>query len=191
VAGVENAGGRDQQAAMAEDARLRVNITASIRRSSLFWMVQDSWTCRGGVLVGLVFAVSAPTTPDPVALASLGLAFVAVCLVALPFYTMWLAGYSALVGRTVHLVIDGRGVRGWPVGEDNVRSWGEARRVWRRPGVVVVQYSRWGMKPGARLAIPWNGLDPGQRTTLRELLMSKGLVKGRGSLLEWLLGCRW
>jgi hypothetical protein len=90
---------------------------------------------------------------------------------------MWLTGSFALSWRTVHLRFDDVGVRGWPRGEDDDRTWNRVRRVWTRPGVVAIQFGWFVGSRGGRIVIPTRDIGPGQMESLWALFVAKGLVR--------------
>lgn len=154
----------------------RITISTTLRRADLFWMNQDSWSARGCFVAGLPFLLGAVISPDPASVAPYGLALIGLSLLVLPAYAMWLTRSFALTWQTVHLHFDDVGVRGWPRGDDDDRSWERAHRVWTRPGVIIIQFGRLIGSRGGRIVVPTRDIGPRQQESLWTLLVAKRLV---------------
>ena len=154
-----------------------IAITTTLRRTDLFWMNQDSWPARGCFVAGALFLAAAPGAPDPGTVALCALVAIGFSLVAGPIYLMWLTRSFALVWRTVHLRFDDQGLRGWPNGDDDDRTWDRVRRVWTRPGVIIIQFGWFVGSRGGRIVIPTRDVGPKQHEALWSLLAARGLVR--------------
>jgi hypothetical protein len=154
-----------------------MTITITPKWVDLYWMNQDSWTARATLIVGALWLGTAPFEPDPATTAAYALAVIGFSLLALPAYGIWLTRSYSVVGRHVHLHLDDWGVRGWPLRDDEYRTWDKAHRVWARPGVIIIQFGRTPGSRGGRIVIPSRDLGPTQQKSLRALLIEKNLVR--------------
>jgi hypothetical protein len=152
-----------------------ITVDTTLRRADLFWMNQDSWSARGGFLLGAVLLASSVAAPNHFTVAAYALVIIGFSVGVLPVYAMWLTGSFGLAGRTVRLYFDNVGVAGWPRGADDDRTWDRANRIWMRPGVIILQFGRTPGSRGGRIVVPVRDVSPQQRTDLHALLVAHGL----------------
>jgi hypothetical protein len=167
-----------------------MEITYEVRRSDLLWMYLGSWGARiaamPGALFLLVLLIGWPPDDDSQRGAVLlvmvfALAAAVTAPIVLCAALMLQNGTLRLIDSDVRIRIDDHGVRGWPIEPQMDRRWPLIRRARTLRGVITLPFQeRAGFRAGW-VPIPERAMTPQQRAYLRDLLLSKGLVKnGRG-----------
>jgi hypothetical protein len=157
-----------------------LEVSYTVRRSDVVWMYLGSWAARMLLIPGILCILfGLPTNPKYMTAELLFMVFGVVCLVGAPLLLsrmlMSMYGTDRLVGTSVQLKIDDRGIRGWPLAADMDTSWPRVRRARRLRGVITVPFRQFGTRAGW-VPIPERALSSGQLETLRLLLKAKGLL---------------
>jgi hypothetical protein len=158
-------------------------ISYTVRLSDLVWMYLGSQAARiaaapGSVCLVLV-VIGWPSAGIPV---TTGLEFLGVCLAftalgPLMFLLAALSMYGArgLVGTTVHLSVDDKGVRGWPLLPDADRTWPRIGRVREMRGVITMPFRKFGTRAGW-VPVPRRAMTADHLTELLGFLATKGVL---------------
>ena len=166
-------------------------VSFAVRRSDFNWMYVGSWgmwlaVAPGLLLLGIGLSGIVPpaiglsrNTTVPVANYLFFVLSGLTALVAGPVYLCFLLGkvnrVREVVGRTVTLQIDDRGVWGWPMSVDLETDWRHMRRARHLGGVTALPFRKFGTRANW-VPIPDRALTLGQQQALRALLASKGLA---------------
>jgi hypothetical protein len=162
----------------------RLEVTYTVRRWDVISMYVGSWGARTSAAIGVGLAVmvivSLPdgTLPidEKIKLFGFGVALAVLGPLLLAWMLLSMYGTGRLVGKEVHLVIDDKGVRGWPVAPYQDRSWPRIRKVRRLGGVITLPFRQFGSRAGW-VPIPARALTTQQLEELDALLVDNGLIK--------------
>jgi len=163
----------------------RIEVTYVVGRRDLLFMYLGSWVGRlavvPGAAIGLMAIVALASPKDPPGQSLEVFAFGLALAVGGPllFVLMMFGQYGneQLVGKTVHLTIDGSGVRGWPLAPYQDRTWPRIRKVHQLGGVITLPFRQLGTREGW-VPIPERAPTAEQRSALSTLLVLEDVMKG-------------
>ena len=167
-------------------------VSFKVRRSDFVWMYLGSWGLWIAIapgLVGLAIGLSGivpglvglPVNPDvPLTNVLFMVGFGLIALVVGPAYLCFLLArmnrIGEVVGKTVALSIDARGVWDWPLAEEIDTTWANASKARRLGGVTTLLFPQFGTRRGW-IPIPDRALSVRDRQVFRDLLASNGLTR--------------
>jgi hypothetical protein len=164
-----------------------LEISYEVELPDLLWMYLGSWAARISAAPGLfcVFVVLAAWPPPAdvplasyVGMLGASLVFTALGPALLLYFLFGQYRARRLVGTTVHLLLDDRGVEGWPIGAGINRTWPRIRRARKLRGVTTLPFREFGTRAGW-VPIPDRAMNPEQLSAFECLLHSKGVMKRR------------
>lgn len=142
------------------------------------WGARISAAIGAGLAVMVIVSLPDGTLPmdEKIRLFGFGVALAVLGPLLLVWMLLSMYGTGRLVGKEVHLVIDDDGVRGWPVGPYQDRSWSRIRKVRRLGGVITLPFRQFGSRAGW-VPIPERAMTPQQIDDFRALLVANDLMK--------------
>ena len=157
----------------------RVIVTYKLRFSDLYWMWETSAAGLIGtaafVSLGLMFiAVVLEPADNPVAAdVGVGILFLLLAPILVPFLMLFASGKFQMIGRSVRITFDDRGVDGWPVAAFRTTDWDDLRHPRLESRVLVLPFS-WPFAD-AWAVVPARAFSPEQFGRLLTILHGKGV----------------
>ena len=165
------------------DTPQRLEVNYVVRRWDVLSMYLGSWGARiaaaPGAVIVLMVVLALPSgrisLSEKVTMFGFGLASAILVPLGVVLLLMAQYGTARLVGKEVHLSIDGSGVHGWPLAPYQDRSWPRIRKVRRLRGVITLPFRQFGTRAGW-VPVPERALEPEQLAALWDLLVRKGIT---------------